>query len=307
MPSPARALRVVLSRRCFLAAGALFAILLTACTDRQDPAPDADAPDLSRPAPDTSADTAPADAGAPDTGRADTADEEDTVADTGRDTDTVPETGTDTGSDATDAADATGDTRDADMAVCGNGTIEDGEACDDGNTESGDYCAADCSSVTGACGDGTLQDNESCDDGEITSGCDTRHDGGDGTCVPPGECADGYTMIDGKCVEKQSEKHVHIDISNTCKLSVTPSSVEVPRGQTISFTYHNHSRDYAADVWLSYGGGYLDLKQGNTWDDQFVHCNNANRPYTAAAEISINGLNLRDSSCPGHEMTIRCK
>ncbi|MEL6187447.1 MAG: hypothetical protein AAFU79_22740, partial [Myxococcota bacterium] len=29
-------------------------------------------------------------------------------------------------------------------AVCGNGTVEFGEACDDGNTAAGDFCAPDC-------------------------------------------------------------------------------------------------------------------------------------------------------------------
>ena len=39
---------------------------------------------------------------------------------------------------------------------CGNMTIEtsDGqtEQCDDGNTDDGDYCSADCTSVTSVCG-----------------------------------------------------------------------------------------------------------------------------------------------------------
>jgi cysteine-rich repeat protein len=204
-----------------------------------------------------------------------------------------------------------GDVREADAsggpAVCGDGEVEGDEVCDDGNSESGDYCAADCSEVTGRCGDGNLQGNESCDDGELQSGCDTYHDGGDGTCQPPGECSDGYTMQDGTCVTEQLDEHVHIYISNTCDLSVSPSRVEVPRGQTISFEYHNHSRSYAADVWLSYNGGYLDLKQGGTWDDQFVHCTSSNRPYTQYADISINGIDVRDSRCPGHRMKIECK
>ncbi|HSW59617.1 MAG TPA: DUF4215 domain-containing protein, partial [bacterium] len=37
------------------------------------------------------------------------------------------------------------------------------EACDDGNTISGDYCRNDCLAVTGFCGDGVKQTNEACD------------------------------------------------------------------------------------------------------------------------------------------------
>lgn len=192
-------------------------------------------------------------------------------------------------------------------AVCGDGVVEGGEACDDGNTQSGDYCSADCSTVTGECGDGIVQDNESCDDGSITSDCDTYHDGGDGTCLPPGECSDGYVLENGTCVDEQIDEHVHIYVTNTCQLSVQPQSVTVPRGRTVSFVYHNHSSSYSVDVWLSYIGGYTDLKRGATWDDSFVHCRNGNRPYDAYADITINGLSLDDSHCPGHRMMIECE
>lgn len=72
--------------------------------------------------------------------------------------------------------------------VCGNGEIESGEACDDGNTVSGDGCASDCSSVDNGflcatpgeacelqsiCGDGEITGSELCDDGNNLSrdGC----------------------------------------------------------------------------------------------------------------------------------------
>jgi cysteine-rich repeat protein len=58
------------------------------------------------------------------------------------------------------------------QAVCGNGVQESGEVCDDGNTATGDYCAADCASVTGFCGDGLLQTNEVCDQAGDTERCD---------------------------------------------------------------------------------------------------------------------------------------
>lgn len=36
----------------------------------------------------------------------------------------------------------------ADPAVCGDGVVQRGEACDDGNTEDGDFCSGDCTEVT---------------------------------------------------------------------------------------------------------------------------------------------------------------
>jgi cysteine-rich repeat protein len=60
--------------------------------------------------------------------------------------------------------------------VCGNGKIEAGEACNDGNANDGDRCSNAC--VVAQCGDGKLQDGEQCDDGNRNNG-----DGCDGACI----------------------------------------------------------------------------------------------------------------------------
>src|SRR6185369_14024316 len=51
----------------------------------------------------------------------------------------------------------TGDSKICILLSCGNGTLDPGEACDDGNTRSGDGCPADC---TPPCGDGVLDPGE---------------------------------------------------------------------------------------------------------------------------------------------------
>ena len=76
--------------------------------------------------------------------------------------------------------------------VCGDGMRTSDEACDDGNTVSGDGCAADCKSVDSGyscvpvgrachriarCGDGVVVAPELCDDGNATAG-----DGCSSTC-----------------------------------------------------------------------------------------------------------------------------
>jgi cysteine-rich repeat protein len=91
-------------------------------------------------------------------------------------------------------------------AGCGNGIVEAGEACDDGNTDDCDGCTSKCTPTAG-CGDGVRCGAEECDDGNPTScdGCSatcTREEGaicGDGIvsaacgedCDPPqaGTCA----------------------------------------------------------------------------------------------------------------------
>src|SRR5260221_3678675 len=57
--------------------------------------------------------------------------------------------------------------------LCGNGVIDVGEACDDGNQVSGDGCRADCGKLE-VCGDSQLDTGEVCDDGNhnAADGCD---------------------------------------------------------------------------------------------------------------------------------------
>jgi len=58
--------------------------------------------------------------------------------------------------------------------VCGNGVVEVGEQCDDGNVVPNDGCSATC---TLECGDGVLEGSEQCDDGNLVPG-----DGCDASC-----------------------------------------------------------------------------------------------------------------------------
>jgi cysteine-rich repeat protein len=53
-------------------------------------------------------------------------------------------------------------------ASCGNGKLELGEACDDGNATSGDGCDVNCTAT--GCGNGIATQGEACDDGNTTGG-----------------------------------------------------------------------------------------------------------------------------------------
>jgi len=69
-------------------------------------------------------------------------------------------------------------------SLCGNGTLDPGEQCDDGNTTAGDGCSRICQipsgwscsgtpsvcTMAGVCGDGILGATEICDDGNMTGG-----------------------------------------------------------------------------------------------------------------------------------------
>jgi cysteine-rich repeat protein len=84
-----------------------------------------------------------------------------------------------------------------DIAFCGDGELQTGEACDDGNTSNGDGCRADCNGEE-VCGDGITDTEagvpESCDDGNT--------DGGDGCsadCRRIEECGNNFLDAGEAC------------------------------------------------------------------------------------------------------------
>ncbi len=84
--------------------------------------------------------------------------------------------------------------------TCGNGILEQGEICDDGNIVNGDGCNDSCSD----CGDGIVGPTEACDDGDATEGdgCDTNctlSACGNGIVAPTETCDDGGTVSNDGC------------------------------------------------------------------------------------------------------------
>lgn len=83
---------------------------------------------------------------------------------------------------------------------CGNGSLDAGEACDDGNTTSLDGCSATCQ-VEATCGDGHLDPGEGCDDGNTQSGdgCSmfcAQEPCGNGV-IDAGETCDDHNVLSG--------------------------------------------------------------------------------------------------------------
>ena len=117
--------------------------------------------------------------------------------------------------------------------MCGNGSVDNGEQCDDGNKTPGDGCSVICQipagwsctgspsvcTMAGVCGDGILGATEACDDGNRTAGdgcganCDRVDTGyecrvpgrlcipacGDGSKIGGEGCDDGNTMDGDGC------------------------------------------------------------------------------------------------------------
>ena len=76
-----------------------------------------------------------------------------------------------------------------DEVVCGDGRLEPGEQCDDGNASSGDGCSATCA-IEMTCGNGVREGSEQCDDGGTANG-----DGCSATCAIEMTC--GNDALEG--------------------------------------------------------------------------------------------------------------
>ena len=105
--------------------------------------------------------------------------------------------------------------------LCGNGDVDPGEYCDDGNNIN-DACSADCSACgTGytknpttqqcemptpavVCGNGRVESGEVCDDGN------TVNDACNATC---GGCGTGYTLKGNKCTKTTTGGGVNIPLT----------------------------------------------------------------------------------------------
>jgi len=99
--------------------------------------------------------------------------------------------------------------------VCGNGKVEAGEQCDDGNTVSGDGCSSTCQNevVGPTCGNGTIEAGEQCDDGNTVSG-----DGCSSTCqneVAPPVCGNGKVEAGEQCDDGNTNNYD--GCSSTCQ------------------------------------------------------------------------------------------
>ncbi|MEA2751993.1 MAG: hypothetical protein QOI41_6136 [Myxococcales bacterium] len=133
-------------------------------------------------------------------------------------------------------------------AVCGDGFIDPGEACDDSNTKGGDGCALDCKAIeanfvcptpgalcvsTMICGDGVLQGTEQCDDGNTLAkvdGCSATCTLDPGwVCPLPGTSCNAKKCGDGlKAGTEECDDGANVDgdgCSATCRLQTTTVTV----------------------------------------------------------------------------------
>jgi cysteine-rich repeat protein len=166
--------------------------------------------------------------------------------------------------------------------TCGNGTLDPGEACDDGNSTVGDGCSAVCELEV--CGNGITEPGEDCDDHNTTSG-----DGCSATCgaevcgnavLDVGEqCDDGNTAPQDGCAADCTTERCPIVVSHqedwaSTLLAVEPRSpgsghltlkaaFAIPAGATVDLAAHGLSLVFE-DTNRAVALGAI-LSGGTTW------------------------------------------
>jgi len=167
--------------------------------------------------------------------------------------------------------------KDCTLVRCGDSILDEGEECDDGNTKDGDYCSADCKTVTGSCGDGTKQDNEECDDGNTADG---------DYCSPDcqtvtGSCGDGKKQSNEACDKADPEygegEGIGASCSDDCQIvtlscGTLPSNAEWVSGDTYEATWNGEEYSSASAHYAEEGDCAYKCKATYSWIDSNCTC-----------------------------------
>ncbi|HXJ21894.1 MAG TPA: DUF4215 domain-containing protein [Polyangia bacterium] len=139
--------------------------------------------------------------------------------------------------------------------TCGNGMLDQGEACDDGNAIPGDGCSKICQVESGwscptagqacvrnaNCGDGVVTSPEACDDGNKTGGdgcsADCKMVESGWQCRVPGKpciplCGDGKVTASEQCDDGNTDPGD--GCSSTCQLEPGASCTGMPSKCTVA-------------------------------------------------------------------------
>ena len=107
--------------------------------------------------------------------------------------------------------------------TCGNGRVdpEVGERCDDGNNIDGDECQSDCSLPR--CGDGVVDSGEACDDGNDTDG-----DGCNRQCTSDETCGNGVIDVQVGETCDDGNQLTGDGCGDTCRIEVCGNDIVDP-------------------------------------------------------------------------------
>lgn len=187
----------------------------------------------------------------------------------------APTTTDPSASTAVDSSGSDGSSGTAPQPFCGDGSVDLGEACDDGNDDDTDACLSTC--VAASCGDGIVHASvEACDDG--------INDGSYGGCNPGcGQlgpfCGDASVQVQEQCDPGVALPWVHVGCANSCVYDFSG----------LTQLYCNGSCSWA---------GATDCDQADA--DIFCQLTTGDSTSTASSYQVVPALDAAGFSCPSY-------
>lgn len=143
--------------------------------------------------------------------------------------------------------------------ICGDGVVQSQlEECDDGNTINDDACTNTCARTR--CGDGVIQSREECDDGNRVNNDDCRND------CKLAHCGDGVIQGDEECDDGGINSDTVANRCRTdCRRAYCGDGVIDPGEDCDDGNHDNHDECNAACVKAQCGDGVVQI--GEDCDD----------------------------------------
>ncbi|HEY3359336.1 MAG TPA: DUF4215 domain-containing protein, partial [Polyangia bacterium] len=192
-------------------------------------------------------------------------------------------------------------------ARCGDGHVDPGEQCDDGNNVGGDGCSSACQNeIEPRCGDGYLDLGEECDDGNnvsgdgCSSGCQLETPGcGDGVKSATEEC-DGADLDGKSCADFGFYGGTLACSATTCRLDVTGCTGTCGDG-VLNGVETCDDADFGGDTCADHGfyGGTLACS-ADCQTVSFEHCAGECGDGTRNGGETCDGTDFAGDTCANH-------
>jgi cysteine-rich repeat protein len=176
---------------------------------------------------------------------------------------------------------------------CGNRIRAGAEQCDDGNVVNGDGCSSQCRSE-GVCGNGTLEPGEACDDGNVMNG-----DGCESNCALRALCGNGGVNAGETCDDANLNSGDGCDVLCTREAFLVWKGEDrlvgaIPAGRSDTYEFKTETNSHVRFATSNGAGGC----PGNTRLVLYSVANGVRQELAADDDSGVNGCSILTAQVP---------